>query len=676
MPVIRTDFPRTVKEIENFWITLSDGTRVAARMWLPDDAESKPVPAILEYIPYCKRDGTSMRDEAMHPYFAGHGYAAIRVDIRGSGESEGVIEDEYLPQELNDGVEIINWISKQPWCTGAVGMMGKSWGGFNALQVAALQPPALKCIITVASTDDRYADDVHYMGGCYLMDNPQWAMSMLLRNPRPADPVIVGEDWFDIWMKRLEISKPWIIEWTKRQTRDAFWKHGSVCENYDDIQVPVYAIGGWADGYTNAIPRLVENLNVFAKGQIGPWGHQYPHQAWPYPQAGFLQDAIRWWDHWLKGEDTGMMEEPRVQAYLESFHEPAGFVAERPGRWIATDQWPPAEVSTRALALNNKSLDDQSEGAFELSFKSPESTGSCVTEWMSYGVPDDLGEAVDQREDDAKSLCFETDILDEDLDIFGAVIVELEMASDKPVAQIAARLNEVASDGTSLRTTFGVLNLTHRDSHEFPEALEPGKFYKVRIKLNDTAHHFVKGNKIRLALSTNYWPVIWPAPEAATLTLRTENSRLLLPVRPEQASDANIPALPPAESHALDPRTTIRQGAGDTVTVSRTTRDKVITITKTNSDGRTRIDNTGWEHGGSYEGVRTIAEGNPNSCKISEKATVEWGREGEQQFEVDLEQTVWSDKTHFHIRATIHAKLDGNSVFSKSWLEKIERNLV
>src|SRR5215510_2190048 len=133
------EFPHKVRKVEHFWITLKDGCRLAARMWLPADAETKPVPAILEYIPYRKRDGTRGRDEPMHAYFAGHGYAAIRVDTRGSGESDDVLQDEYLQLELDDAVEVIDWITRQPWCDGKVGMMGKSWGGFNCLQVAAMR---------------------------------------------------------------------------------------------------------------------------------------------------------------------------------------------------------------------------------------------------------------------------------------------------------------------------------------------------------------------------------------------------------------------------------------------------------------------------------------------------------------------------------------------------------
>ena len=244
----RTSFPQTVKTIEHTWIPLSDGTHVAARIWMPEDAEENPVPAILEYIPYRKRDFTRPRDAHTHPYFAGHGYACVRVDIRGSGDSEGVLKDEYIQQELDDGCEILKWIASQPWCTGDIGMIGISWGGFNGLQIAAMQPPELKAVISLSSTDDRYADDVHYMGGCMLTDNLSWASTMFAYNSLPPDPALVGDRWRDQWFERLEGSGLWLETWLQHQRRDDYWRHGSVCEDFSAIKTPVMAVSGWADG--------------------------------------------------------------------------------------------------------------------------------------------------------------------------------------------------------------------------------------------------------------------------------------------------------------------------------------------------------------------------------------------------------------------------------------------
>ena len=317
MRIVR-DLPRPVRTIDHVWIPLADGTRLGARIWLPEDAESDPVPAILEYIPYRKGDGTAPRDHPRHTYFAGHGYAVLRVDLRGSGESDGLLHDEYLPQEQEDAVEVLRWIGEQPWCTGAAGMFGISWGGFNGLQVAARRPPELKAVISLCSTDDRYADDVHYRGGAVLaLEMLSWGASMLSFNAIAPDPEVAGPGWREAWLERIDSVEPYEYEWLRHQRRDDYWKQGSVCEDFGAIECPVYAIGGWADGYSEAVLRLVAGLGAPSKGLIGPWSHSFPDEVEPGPAIGFLQECLRWWDQWLKGEDTGIADEPLLRVWMQ-----------------------------------------------------------------------------------------------------------------------------------------------------------------------------------------------------------------------------------------------------------------------------------------------------------------------------------------------------------------------
>ena len=326
-----------ITEIEDMGIVMSDGTRLSARVWMPGSAEIKPVPVILEYLPYRKRDGTCARDALTHPWFASHGYVCMRVDMRGNGDSEGLMLDEYTAQEQSDAVEVINWAASQPWCNGSVGMMGISWGGFNGLQVAALQPEPLKAIITLCSTVDRFADDIHYKGGALLGENLGWAATMLSYSSRAPDPALVGDKWRDMWLERLE-NEPHLLEpWLEHQHRDDYWKHGSVCEDFSAIKAATLAIGGWGDAYKNAVQKLVENLDAPAKGIIGPWIHKYPHFAVPEPRIGFLQEAKRWWDKWLKGIETGVEDDPDLRLYLMESEPPRAWYLERKGRWIAHD---------------------------------------------------------------------------------------------------------------------------------------------------------------------------------------------------------------------------------------------------------------------------------------------------------------------------------------------------
>ncbi|MCB0032104.1 MAG: CocE/NonD family hydrolase, partial [Anaerolineales bacterium] len=333
---VREKFPFAVEIVENCWIALSDGTRLAARLWLPEGAANRPVPALFEFLPYRKNDGTAIRDARRQAYFAGHGYAAVRVDMRGSGDSDGILTDEYTEQEHEDALEILRWIAAQPWCDGNIGMHGISWGGFNSLQVAARQPPELKALLVIGFTDDRYHDDVHYMGGCLLTQQMlSWSAVMFAYNAAPPDPRFVGERWRELWFQRMAANRPWVETWVDHQRRDAYWRHGSICEDYGAIQVPVYAVGGWADSYNNSIPRLLQNLEVPRKGLIGPWCHTFPEVGEPGPAIGFLQESLRWWDHWLKGIDTGIMDEPMLRSWVQDSLPPARHYDYRPGRWVA-----------------------------------------------------------------------------------------------------------------------------------------------------------------------------------------------------------------------------------------------------------------------------------------------------------------------------------------------------
>ncbi|HET6704503.1 CocE/NonD family hydrolase, partial [Amycolatopsis sp.] len=281
-----TSLPYEITEEDHVRIPMSDGTVLSARIWRPVSSDTEPVPAILEYIPYRKRDLTAPRDSIHHPYLAGHGYACVRVDIRGTGESEGVLADEYLEREQLDAEEVLEWIAGQPWCTGDTGMMGISWGAFAALQVAARKPPSLRAIVISSFTDDRFADDMHYMGGCLLSDNVAESGTMFAYATLPPDPAVVGERWREMWLERLENCSLWIENWLGHQRRDDYWRHASVSENYSDVQVPVLASSGWADGYSNAVIRLLAHLDVPRRGLIGPWSHKYPHLGEPGPAIG------------------------------------------------------------------------------------------------------------------------------------------------------------------------------------------------------------------------------------------------------------------------------------------------------------------------------------------------------------------------------------------------------
>jgi len=671
---IRKRYPRKVREIEHMTIPMTDGTLLAARMWIPEDAEKSPVPAVLEYIPYRKRDLTAGRDVQHHAYIAGFGYASVRVDLRGSGESEGILTDEYLQQELDDGVEVIQWLSRQKWCTGSVGMIGISWGGFNGLQIAALRPEPLRAIITICSTDDRYADDVHYMGGCLLGDNLSWASTMFDQNTHPPDPMLVGERWRDMWMERLEKSGFWLETWMRHQHRNHYWKHGSVCENYTAIACPVMAVSGWADGYSNAVFRLMENLSVPRKGLLGPWSHKYPHEGVPGPAIGFLQEVRAWWDRWLKGIENGTENEPMFRVWMQYSVPPTTSYIERPGRWVAEPSWPSADMRFLQWKLDAGRLAPSVEeiGEQPLSIQSPLAVGLFAGKWCSYQAPPDLPH--DQRQEDGGALVFESGFLNEDLEILGAPAVELELSSNQPVAMVAVRLSDVQPDDKATRITYGLLNLTHRNGHENPQPLEPGRRYRITLQLNGVAQRFPRGHRLRLSISTSYWPLAWPPPKPVQLTIYSGTSTLTLPVRPPRAKDKKL--RPFADPEGAEPlNADLVRPREEEWRVIRDLRRDVSTLEVVLDTGTTRYEDIDLEI--SSRTVETYSYRADDYDSLS--GETRWERKfsrGDWLVRTTTRTRLTSNETCFHLRADLDAYEGTSRVYSRSWHNVIPRRLV
>ncbi|HEX2289904.1 MAG TPA: CocE/NonD family hydrolase [Pseudonocardiaceae bacterium] len=670
-----TSLPYAVRAGEQVRIKMFDGVRLMARIWRPISSDDEPVPAVLEFIPYRHRDLTAWRDSIQHPYLAGHGYAAVRVDLRGSGDSEGLLRDEYLEQELTDAEEVLAWMATQPWCSGRTGMMGISWGGFNALQLAARRPPGLGAIVTACSTDDRYADDVHYMGGCLLSDNLSWASSMFAYNSCPPDPAVVGERWRDMWHERLTGSGLWLETWLRHQRRDSYWQHGSVCENFADIAVPVYAVSGWADGYSNAVFRLLAELDVPRKGLIGPWSHRYPHLGQPGPAIGFLQEVVCWWDRWLKDIDNGIMDEPMLRIWMQDTVPPSTAYEQRPGRWVGEPAWPSPHVyeSIHPLARHRIAGLDERLDAEELTIQSPLSVGQFAGKWCSYSAPPDL--PYDQREEDGGSLVFDSDPLTERCEILGAPVLEFSFASTEPVAMVAVRLSDVAPDGRATRISYGLLNLTHYKGHNAPELLVPGQRYQAAVQLNGMAQALPPGHRLRLAISTSYWPLAWPPPRLVCLSIFTHHTCLRLPVRPIREPD-DVPVRPFGDPEGTPPiPVTQLQPGEERWTVSRDLVNYRSTLEVIKDRGTQRFDDIDLDVARRTIERYSSSDGDPCSVCGETQSTVSFGR-GEWQVQAVTRTVLTSTPTDFQVHAQLDAYEGAQRVHSSNWQRVIPRDHV
>ena len=658
--MIRSEFPYAVETIDPLWIQLADGTRIAATLWRPK--LTTPVPVVVEMLPYRRRDGTVFRDFELHPYVAGHGIAYCRVDLRGAGDSDGLLLDEYLPREQQDACEIIAWLAAQAWCNGNAGMTGISWGGFNSLQVAARRPPALKAIITLCSTDDRYADDVHYMGGALLTENEMWSNFMLGMNMMPPDPRIVGERWRDMWMARMAANRSWSEIWLSHQRRDAYWKQGSVCEDFSAIECAVLAVCGWEDSYSNSVPRLLAGLSSPKLAIMGPWTHTYPCRVDPGPHIGYLQEAIRWWKHWLAGEDTGIMREPMYRVWIGGEERPRPWYKDHAGHWGAETQWPSPRIDWQTRYLNASGLGTAPETGPELVHSSPCTAGTDYGRWGGNGG-DSPDLAIDQRREDGQSLCFDTEVLAEDLVLLGAVEAEIELSADKPHVNLAVRLCDVYPDGTSAVMTYGVLNLSHRNSHERPEPCPIDTPFKVTVKLNDFGRVIPKGHRLRLAIQNQFWFVLWPQPERSRIKIKCGSSRLRLPVRPPSPLDARIAFMSPEISPPLPVVT--HRGEVNSKLVEDDLATGFRTIRLATDYGSWSLPDRGISGSAVESNVFTIHPDDPLSARlVSEYA---WSmKSGPADVSGQTSTELTADATHFHLTWHVEAREAGRSVHRTS----------
>lgn len=651
---------------EDTWIELRDGRRLAARLWLPDGAR-QPVPAILEYLPYRLRDGTAERDEGNYPVFAAAGFAGVRVDIVGTGDSDGYLSDEYLEDELACGEEVIEWIAAQPWCSGAVGMIGISWGGFNGLQIAMRRPPALKAVVTVCSTDDRYRRETHYIGGCLLNDNFNWGAQMTALSCRPPDPD-VRDDWREVWIDRMRRLPFLAAMWLRHQRQSAYWKHGSVCEDWSAIQCPVLAVGGWADSYSDTPAVLAEHLVAPAKALVGPWEHRYPNIAKVGPRGDFHGEVIRWFDRWLKGERNGAEQLPAYRAYIQEHGNPSPKLDEQPGRWVGVAQWPPA-TPPRVFHLSPGAL-AAAPATGEVVVCSAQTVGDAAGNYCpGMRVDDELAD--DQRRDDEKSVCFDGDPLTAPLDILGAPVVEIEFSADRPQALLAFRLCDVAPDNSSARVSFIVYNLTHHAGHERPADLRPRRRYRLRIPLRHCGHRFIAGHRPRLAVSTAYWPVVWPSPAKSSVTLHLENCRLILPQQQDLADGGQAtPATAPVGEVSA-----FTQLRPPSCKVERDTlADGVCRVAFSDDLGATRNPHNGMESGATVRQVFSIHPDDPLSARAETVWEYTLGR-GDWHTRVRSENSMSATADEFRLSRKV-AAFEGDDVvvLERTWDEIVPRD--
>ena len=655
-------------EVRDIRISMPDGVQLAADLFLPMGGEpGERFPVVWEYYPYRKDEDRNI-DYTLYSYFVQRGYVAVRVDIRGTGASEGtLIEYEYADQEQEDAEVIIDWLSKQPWSNGNVGMFGISWGAFNSIHMAMRNPPALKAIIAHQGTDDLFQDDIHFIDG--MLTVRQYEIHQDLDNARPGAPdFVIDENFF---RERFD-TKPWLLVYKQHQRDGPFWDRASLNTDYSKIKIPTYVMGGWYDGYRDSVPRMLQYLKAPVKGLIGPWNHAYPHwiDAPFQPAIEWRHEAVRWFDYWLKGRDTGIMDEPRFAIYVRHWHPPDSKIDEGPGEWRWEEGWPVERTQYRTL---HPQPDDTlaasvpSRDTHHLRYVP--SVGLEIGRWWGGIVPD-------QRPVDAYSLVYDTPPLEEDLEILGMPRAILNVSADAPLAHWFVRLSDVAPDGAVTQMAGAGFNGAHRESAYEPKALKPGQVFPLEIDMHFTSWVFPKGHRIRFAVNNAAWPMIWPTPYPMTTSLRLGGknpSRVVLPVVPyEDRPKPNF--LPPAKDPSLPGYRYLGWASGGghygIKTVTRDHRRGATTIVSGGTGGHEYP----WavaEH--SNETVYEIQDDRPDAASIrsDHKTTVRLD-DRVLLFQGLLDFS--SDRENFFYSYTRRLLENGELVREKTWKETIPRD--
>lgn len=638
-----------VRVERNLLIPLSDGVSLAADLYLPD--APGPFPTLASYYPYHKDDLIGASFEYPRRYFTERGYANLLVDFRGLGNSDGIVWDAMDPREASDGAEMVEWTARQSWCDGNVGMWGMSYGGITSFKTAAAQPPHLKAIVPIMGSLDIYHDFI-YPGGCLncLGAFGAWGSFMIAMNLMPPMYQDPEGRWSHVWKERLErIPPPYIFPWQEHPHYDEFWQSKAIAA--ERIQVPTFLIGGWRDIFPEGMVRAYERISAPRKLLMGPWMHTLPDVS-PFAKVDYLGQMLRWWDHWLKGEPNGVMDEPPVTLFVQGSEV-----------WKHEREWPVRRTQEHVLFLSGSGLLAEKPPHYEesVTYQVDPTIGVTAGLWDPTAIG--LGLPLDQGPDDVRSLTYTSEPLSRPLEITGSPTATLYVALEEGEnVNLVVKLCDVASDGRSVLITTGWLNGSHRASHTQPEALMKGEASEFCVPLWATSYQVPQGHCLRVSVSCADFPRIWPTPTNPHIRLffggGLRLSAVRLPVVPPAVISGPEVQLPdPTINRAplsLDftPRWTIEQNLAHG-TVKITTGEHPL-LWNTTRDGRFNLDHTA---------TATVSALRPDTARVEGETLITLQTPG--QSIVVVKTKSWVTQTGLMLSGRI--TVDGQLLFEKHW---------
>ncbi|MDA8310567.1 MAG: CocE/NonD family hydrolase [Actinomycetota bacterium] len=492
-------------------IPMRDGIELAADVYLPDDEPLGPVPAVVEVTPYNKDNEAIMADDA--ELWRSNGYVFVAVDVRGRGKSEGkwlaFVND---PKDVHDTIE---WVAAQRWCDGNVGTTGLSYMGWVQWAGASERPPHLKAMISTSAAG-RWQQEIPYTNGVFQLYFAWWAYATRRRIEEAYG--VMTTDWESVLRTLpvgalgsvIDVAGPNWELLVGHDTLDDFWQALRYDDRYREIDVPCLHVTGWYD-----LEDLLGAFHHYEGMQtsparehqyllVGPWSHvksRYPDRECGGldfgPEAAWDMDAehLRWFDHWLKGKDTGLSSVKRVRVF-------------EPGRntWRGADSWPLSN-GERVLYLAPGRLEgrppaEEAATSYRYDPRDPVTTPMDIRRYPFEDV------TMEQTATEARGdvVCFTSDPLKEELTVSGWATLELFASTDGSDTDWHVKLTDVHPDGRSFRVTQGCLRGACYRSLEKPEPLVPGQTHRFEVELWPTHHVFLPGHRVRVTVTSSDFP--------------------------------------------------------------------------------------------------------------------------------------------------------------------------
>ena len=496
---------------------MRDGVHLSSNIFRPSGIAA--VPTILIRTPYGK--GTVPTSNYLA--FVEHGYAVMVQDVRGRNESQGVFTP--LTQEGPDGDDTLNWIAKQPWSNGKVGMHGGSYLGIAQWKAALMNNPHLKAIFPWTAGDDDYRDRLYSNGGAMKLGHRLLWIEENLRDYQLPEPDFNKYIW-TIPLRHADVAasgrpSPLFQQTLDHPTYDSFWQDLSVQKRLKTVTVPVFSVGGWYDNYVESdldAYTILRKYNPANRIMIGPWPHDFGKKFegvdfGPDAQVGLRGLQLEWFDEWLKGKQPATPVQAPVRIFVMGLNQ-----------WRDENEWPIARTQVTKFYLDSDGRANSLEGNGDLSLESPlhskkQNPPDTYTYDPKHPVPTRGGAVcctptifpwgpLDQRKVEKREdvLVYSTPPLPNDVEVTGGIQAELYASSTAPDTDFTVKLVDVFPDGMARNLTDGMLRARYRNSLSKPELLKPKEIAKYRIDAGVTSNVFRKGHRIRIEISSSNFP--------------------------------------------------------------------------------------------------------------------------------------------------------------------------